>query len=680
MAKVKFIYLKNKFEIINLDKYTFLSDLLLKYCSIINQDKNELYFIYKGKILSLDQKIKIKDLKNKDILISVFKIKYEKNINNIVLNNIICPKCKEELNLVLLNFEEDKIILDKCKNKHKTIYNSLKDFIESQKMKIKMKCKKCENNINDYNNELYYNSKEEYICSICKNSGDIAIKACEKYSKCNKHNEEFILYCNDCNINLCYNCEKNHMKHNRIYLKQIKIKENKIKEIKNNIKEFKDILNKYKEKIKEMNILYINICKEAMNNIENYMALSQYILYALDNLKNFESFQNSNINLIKLRKEINHFLNETDIYEKFKYLLKEFDKIPKNSITLEYFNNLDLKIFSKDFVENNKDNCYLIIENKKYNIQEYCPIKAKSEKIKIKLIEKTIISNMSKMFYKCSSLLSLSDISKWNTNNVNNMSGMFSSCSRLSSLPDISKWNTNNVNNMSYMFNSCSKLSSLPDISKWNINNVTNISFMFSDCSSLSSIPDISKWNTNNVNNMSFLFNGCPKLSSLPDISKWNTHNVNNMSFLFNGCSKLSSLPDISKWNTNNVNNMSYMFNGCSKLSSLPDISKWNINNVTNISFMFNDCSSLSSISDISKWDTNNAINISFMFSDCSLLSSIPDISKWNINNVTNMSGMFNCCSSLSSLPDISKWNINEFCEKFIMFKGCTKLVSLPKI
>ena len=74
------------------------------------------------------KKIKIKDLKNKDILISVFKIKYD--INNIALNNIICPKCKEELNLVLLNFEENKIILDKCKNKHKTIYNRLKDFIK----------------------------------------------------------------------------------------------------------------------------------------------------------------------------------------------------------------------------------------------------------------------------------------------------------------------------------------------------------------------------------------------------------------------------------------------------------------------------------------------------------------------------------------------------------------------
>ena len=52
---------------------------------------------------------------------------------------------------------------------------------------------------------------------------------------------------------------------------------------------------------------------------------------------------------------------------------------------------------------------------------------------------------MHKMFSECSSLISLPDISKWNTNNVTDMNGMFSRCSSLKSLPDISKWNTNNV-------------------------------------------------------------------------------------------------------------------------------------------------------------------------------------------------------------------------------------------
>ena len=45
-------------------------------------------------------------------------------------------------------------------------------------------------------------------------------------------------------------------------------------------------------------------------------------------------------------------------------------------------------------------------------------------------------------------------------------------CSSLTTLPDISKWNTNNVTNIAYIFVGCSSLTTLPDISKWNINNV----------------------------------------------------------------------------------------------------------------------------------------------------------------------------------------------------------------
>ena len=52
------------------------------------------------------------------------------------------------------------------------------------------------------------------------------------------------------------------------------------------------------------------------------------------------------------------------------------------------------------------------------------------------------------------------------------MDNMFSNCSSLISLPDISKWNTKNVEDMSLMFNGCKSLISLPDISKWNIKNI----------------------------------------------------------------------------------------------------------------------------------------------------------------------------------------------------------------
>ena len=55
------------------------------------------------------------------------------------------------------------------------------------------------------------------------------------------------------------------------------------------------------------------------------------------------------------------------------------------------------------------------------------------------------VNNMNEMFYLCSSLISLPDISKWDTSNVEYMEGVFYGCESLISLPDISKWNIDKV-------------------------------------------------------------------------------------------------------------------------------------------------------------------------------------------------------------------------------------------
>ena len=62
------------------------------------------------------------------------------------------------------------------------------------------------------------------------------------------------------------------------------------------------------------------------------------------------------------------------------------------------------------------------------------------------------ITNMREMFSKCNSLISLPDISKWNTSNVKNIASMFSRCNLLISLPNISKRDISKVNSMSFMF------------------------------------------------------------------------------------------------------------------------------------------------------------------------------------------------------------------------------------
>ena len=58
-------------------------------------------------------------------------------------------------------------------------------------------------------------------------------------------------------------------------------------------------------------------------------------------------------------------------------------------------------------------------------------INKKIIEIKLRGIKNIIFAN--EMLFECSSLKSLPDISKWNTNNVTDMRGLFSNCSSIKS-------------------------------------------------------------------------------------------------------------------------------------------------------------------------------------------------------------------------------------------------------
>ena len=90
----------------------------------------------------------------------------------------------------------------------------------------------------------------------------------------------------------------------------------------------------------------------------------------------------------------------------------------------------DINIFGYRFIINNRDKCKMIIDNKEYEISKiyYVNNNNNKNKNKLNIILRGInnVTDMSFMFYECSSLSSLPDISKWNINNVTNMSGMLS--------------------------------------------------------------------------------------------------------------------------------------------------------------------------------------------------------------------------------------------------------------
>ena len=115
---------------------------------------------------------------------------------------------------------------------------------------------------------------------------------------------------------------------------------------------------------------------------------------------------------------------------------------------------------------------------------------------------------------------------------------------------------------MKEMFRQCSSLSSLPDISKWNTNNVENMSRMFFYCSSLSSLPDLSKGNTKNVKDMSKMFDNCPLLLFIPNLLKIERHsfysNSSDSDFI-NDCNNIIGSDD--EINNNNFNSQNIFKN-----------------------------------------------------------------------------------------------------------------------
>jgi len=237
----------------------------------------------------------------------------------------------------------------------------------------------------------------------------------------------------------------------------------------------------------------------------------------------------------------------------------------QDSVTLELeykaTNGRYIKLFGSDFVDNNKDKCKIIYNEKEYNLIEVFKFdnnyNHNSNKIQLRINNN--ITDISYMFYECKELLSIRDLSDENFN-----------------ITDINQsFDDNNFNNYSEKSNNSNEIDKSETF--YNDNLILSSIQKNTNSSAYNEINELNYFKENiftNVTDMMWMFNGCSSLISLPDISKWNTKNVTNMSDMFNGCSSLISLPDISKWDTKNVTDMSDMFNKCSSLISLPDISK----------------------------------------------------------------------------------------------------------
>ena len=187
MVKIKFIYINNKYILETEDNKD--NNYLIFYSSLINQDLNQLVFLYKGKILDA-KNIKNKlDYANSRNIIFVFKKKQMRSEKKEKIKDIICPECQR---LSLLNINDDKsFTINNCHCGHNFNLN-LDSFLYLQKIdESKINCYKCGNNKSYYNNLIYINSKGKYICPLCLDSNDTDIINYKfKFFYCNKHNQK----------------------------------------------------------------------------------------------------------------------------------------------------------------------------------------------------------------------------------------------------------------------------------------------------------------------------------------------------------------------------------------------------------------------------------------------------------------------------------------------------------
>ena len=643
MIKVEFIY-KGYTTYIPAEDNEKFREICSKFKQKAQLNIDEAHFLYSGRQINLDstlcQIINKTDKERKVMSILVYDIYAPSNKVSLIQSpDIICPICKEPARFEVKNH---RIKIYNCKYGHIKEDILLSELENTQLIdESKIKCDKCKlkNKSNTFNKEMYIcNICNMNLCPFCKSEHDKKHKIInyeDKYYICNKHNKEYYSYCEECKKDICLFCEAGHEGHNIISYSKILTEE--IEEVGDIKYEINAFLHPFKTKIK-MIIFRLN------NIMKNYETYFNFIVRNIENYNpnsiNYNKLQN--INYIKNSKEEETYKDFIKDYENIESdnnykefiprILNLYNEFNRNEIDLVYYipkENNKIRIFGKSFVENNKDLCKIIYENKEFNLNEYYHYDYKNIKnnlLKIKLKGINNVTNLHSIFKECSLLSHHSDFSNWDTTYVTDMSYLFYHC-KFYQMPDISKFNTTNVGDMSVMFSDCSLLKYLPDISNWNISNATNLTYIFHNCSSLETMPDISKFELKNLDSLDSIFSGCSSLKSLPDISKWDTKNVKNMSYLFYGCSSLKSLPDISKWDTKNVVNMSSMFSGCSSLVSLPDISKWETSNVVNMSSMFSGCSSLVSLPDISKWDINKTLKYDQtvnMFEDCAESLGVP--------------------------------------------------------
>ena len=207
-----------------------MNNIIEKFLSKIEKKEDIYYYLYNGnsinKELTFIEQANEFDKNRKKMNVIVYDI-IEDNTkkNEVISNNLICPKCK---NVTLIDFKDFKVNLFGCKNNHNLNDILLDKFEETQLIDLsKIQCEICQvnNKGTTHNNDFYIcNTCNINICPLCKSIHDKSHRIIDYNDKnfiCKMHNEHFNKYCKNCEKDICILCENEHKSHDVINFKNI---------------------------------------------------------------------------------------------------------------------------------------------------------------------------------------------------------------------------------------------------------------------------------------------------------------------------------------------------------------------------------------------------------------------------------------------------------------------------
>ena len=306
----------------------------------------------------------------------------------------ICPKCKNDCRIINNGF----FIQVKCKFCHESNY-SLKEFEQGQYRPIKQI--KCGNNCKHEgteNNFFYCLNCKIDLCNFCKNhhfNSDIennSIHTVVKYEQknyfCPQHFERFNNYCNDCDKNICFECENFHKEHKTQYF-DLNLSERNIK------------LEKLKQLFDKMRIIFDNsknLMNSFFNGINDIFEIIFAKIYNYGKIRIWQELVNQNAYDIdyfiqELQKIANITDTKNEIINFFVSLIKLYEKMynPNSSnlknekpSNISIKKEIDFQLSGKKYIKKKKNISELKNKNKKINSKKL--IKVRNNKSKEQLI------------------------------------------------------------------------------------------------------------------------------------------------------------------------------------------------------------------------------------------------------------------------------------------------------